>query len=255
MIPAIVIARNNDAATLIEAGECNDVHDNVYLFLLNLGAESILHILTHLTSFRAGHYQGAILGLSMLSEEFRTFVCNSGDDCSQFNPSMSICLDQCMVLGEDEGVEQASPFIYNIPIRMPSRVELEKDRNKKISSVLLFNLALAHQLSADSAKSSERYSVILSKALALYELAFRVQESGEYFGGNILFTLAILNNIGLIHNHLSGPILARSCFSKLLSVLMFLTDSKCYDASNLNLNGFYRNATFNCAKRCVAAAA
>jgi hypothetical protein len=38
MIPATAIARNNDAATLIEAGECNDVHDNVYLFLLNLGA-------------------------------------------------------------------------------------------------------------------------------------------------------------------------------------------------------------------------
>jgi hypothetical protein len=199
----------------------------------------------------------------MLSEEFRTFVCTSGDNCSQLNPSMSILLDQCMVLGqanmsEDEDVEKASPFIYNMPIRMPSRVELEKDeneRNKKIFSVLLFNLALAHQLSADSAKSSERYSAILSKALALYELAFRIQESGGYFSGNILFTLATLNNIGLIHNHLSGPILARSCFSKLLSVLMFLTDSKCYDTSNLKLNGFYRNATFSFVKRCVAAAA
>lgn len=253
MIPATAIARNNDAATLIEAGECNDVHD----ILLNLGAQSILDIVT---PFRAGHYHGAIFGLSMLSEEFRTFVCTSDGDCSQLNPSMSILLDQCMVLGqanmsEDEDVEQASPFIYNIPIRMPSRVELEKDRNKKISSVLLFNLALAHQLSADTAKSSERYSAILSKALVLYELAFRIQESGGYFSGNILFTLAILNNIGLIHNHLSGPILARSCFSKLLSVLMFLTDSKCYDTSNLKLNGFYRNATFNFAKRCVAAAA
>lgn len=156
-----------------------------------------------------------------------------------------------------DDVTEDSPFVYTTPIQMPSRVEHETDRNATISSVLLFNLALAHQLSADAdtTLSPERYAAILSKSLKLYELAFRMQERGGYFNSNFLFILAILNNIGLIHNYLNGPSLAERCFGKLLSVLMLLTDSKCYDTSKLNLNGFYKNATFRFNTHAVAAAA
>ena len=152
--------------------------------------------------------------------------------------------------------EEVKPFIYRHGIRMPHSLAFDKDRDSLMSSIFLFNLALAHQLRAElMTNNPEKQHLLLSKALKIYELAFKMQERRGYFNSNFLFILAILNNIGVIHQTLGSADLSKRCFGKLMSVLMLLTERKCYDTTKLDMNGFFCNASRSIVDPCSAAAA
>ncbi|CAJ1954852.1 unnamed protein product [Cylindrotheca closterium] len=243
MIPSLAADRNNDAVSLIDTG--------------NMDA--------------------AICGLSHLVEGFRNFVCdhNNPNENSEDNlRPTTLSLDQCMAIsqpckadddedeasstdsGEHSDDDQANRFVYRTGIRMPSSVAFDKDRDRLMSSIFLFNLGLAHQLRAEAiTKNAEQQHTLYAKALKIYGLAFKMQERGGYFNSNFHFIMAILNNIGVIHERMGSLILAKQCFGKLMSVLMLLTERKCYDTSKLYVKGFFTNASLSCHEACTAAAA
>eukprot|EP00980_Cylindrotheca_fusiformis_P013179 scaffold3348_cov74-Cylindrotheca_fusiformis.AAC.5 len=193
----------------------------------------------------------AVFGLTCLVEEFRKFVCNTDDDKYHFNSGEMTSLDECMISSKTKSISHTSedgpetPYVYKTAIQLPARLVQRRDRNNIISSVLLFNLALAHQLDASESEDSspEMYTLRLYKAMHLFKLGYRIQERKGYLNGNMLFALATLNNLGVVHNYLNLPVVADLCFNKLLSILMLLTESKCFDTNQLELNGFFQNAS------------
>jgi tetratricopeptide (TPR) repeat protein len=101
------------------------------------------------------------------------------------------------------------------------------------SIAIIFNLALAHHLSALHGPLNRPMS-ILKKAIALYELAYTVQmqEDAEL---SVEFTMAIVNNLGHIHRLLGDLEKTNQCFRHLLSTILLLrsyggeySDSSCY---------------------------
>ena len=223
----------------------------------------------------------AICGLSHLVEGFRNFVCEQDDPHGNSEDHLrptALGLDHCMVnsqrcqqadseedsatattsslFSEHSEDDETKHFVYRSGIRMPPSLAFDKDRDRLMSSIFLFNLGLAHQLSAEATTAdAAQQHALFSKALKIYGLAFKMQGRGGYFNSNFLFIMAILNNIGVIHERLASPMLAKQCFGKLMSVLMLLTERKCYDTSKLDMNGFFRNATLSCIDPCPAAAA
>ena len=102
------------------------------------------------------------------------------------------------------------------------------------STIIIFNLALAFHLSAlgittatSSSSSSNCHNnnknkalARLTKALKLYELALTLQEQ-EKIQGNALFTLATVNNMGVIQRSIGeSDKQARDYFEFLLSNLL-----------------------------------
>lgn len=110
---------------------------------------------------------------------------------------------------DDRSVEHGG-FIYRRPLRVDTN-SMEEGHNMgvKLSVVIIFNLALAHQLSAGAHITSTTLSAtslkVMQKALQLYELAYQLhldelQESNQYERvGSVRFTLIVSNNLGEIH--------------------------------------------------------
>lgn len=84
---------------------------------------------------------------------------------------------------------------------------------------IIFNIALAHHLSAIYGDGVGGRRVFLSKACALYSVAYNgaIQE-----GASSLLTLASLNNLGHTYRALGNHLMADQCFRHLLSALLFL---------------------------------
>lgn len=289
MIPSLAAHRNNDAVSLIDNGTKQETQRCCSLAAVYSDAYAP-H--TH-QYFRAlfsisGNLDAAICGLSNLVEGFRNFVCEHDDPYGKSQSDLrptTLSLDQCMetskpclvaasasaadkakdsanttniknLFAEHSDDDDATPFVYRTGILMPPSLAFDKDRDSLMSSIFLFNLALAHQLRAETTSNdAERRHSLLSKALKIYELAFKMQERGGYFNSNFLFILAILNNIGVIHQILGAPLLAKRCFGKLMSVLMLLTERKFYDSTKLDMKGFFRNGSLSCGEPCTATAA
>jgi hypothetical protein len=153
-------------------------------------------------------------------------------------------LDHCMAQGRKLPVarsDDAKPYLYNQPIRMPPTLEYTYKGRGMIASILVFNLALAHHLLfLERGQASKGFSS-LRKAQMLYELAFDFQKN-EYFDSNYTFVLATVNNIALIHQQLDEGNQANHSLEQVLSILMFMIDG---DGATINsdgrLDGFYHN--------------
>jgi hypothetical protein len=122
--------------------------------------------------------------------------------------------------------------MYKQVIRIPVNVESHYRAAVMVSSMIIFNLALAHQLPSMVRDNRE---TALRKAAKLYELSFKMQRD-EFFDSNTMFTLAIVNNLGPIHHQLDDKETASKCFEHLLSTLMFLIN--CGDGHATNVDGF-----------------
>jgi hypothetical protein len=162
-------------------------------------------------------------------------------------------LDQCMaqrhhrradiVLQQEGDIEHH--FLYRQAIRIPPTMVLESTHRSAImgSSVVIFNLALAHQLTAMEEGNKLR-ETMLGKALKLYELGFNMVQQKEYADEpNTMYILATVNNSGLAHQHLNDRHTATKCFNALMSTLMYLIDCGEGDSNNWDFEGFLRNAT------------
>jgi hypothetical protein len=175
---------------------------------------------------------------------------NQADDQQE---EIKTSMDQCMANSRPASDYCHNPlyengrFLYRHAIRVPVNVECHYRATVMVCSTMIFNLALAHQLAATASDNRES---TLCRAATLYELAFNMQRE---FDSNMLFTLATVNNLGLIHHQLDDTETASKFFEHLLSTLMLLTD--CGEGHTSDFEGFLRNASTVNFQTCPAAAA
>jgi tetratricopeptide (TPR) repeat protein len=169
-------------------------------------------------------------------------------------------LDGCMLPSSrpnsSTDVDQSSPasdeqYVYGSCILIPSSIQATYESGIQLVSVaIMFNLALAHQLLAESMNQSKK---LLNKAVKLYELAYNLQRE-ECMENTSFFCLATINNLGLIFKCLHKSENAAKCFQHLLSMLMFLVD--CGESKQVSeYDGFFRNTSHLICEHKTAAAA
>ncbi|CAJ1968506.1 unnamed protein product [Cylindrotheca closterium] len=135
-----------------------------------------------------------------------------------YSSTCSDGLDQCMLLSkvEDESSFEANDeFIYKHGISLHSEVI----GAEIITSVLLFNTALAHHMLAIEQQQHQA----LLKAKRLYELAYSAYEMDH----NILFQFAVINNIVVIDRKLGNEVMPNECLAHLISLFMVFVDQGC----------------------------
>jgi hypothetical protein len=206
----------------------------------------------------AGDYDAAISALSSALITYRQIIME--EEADEHPQPVQISLDQCMTQSPaatpakvSSNEEESDPYMYRQAIHIPLTILLESNFQASImvSVMIIFNIALAHQLSA---VGSDDQQLKLRTAAKLYELGFSL-ERDENFENNssILFTLATVNNLGLIHHKLNDGETANKCFEYLLSTMMFLID--CGEGNVCELDGFLRNVSNLISEPCSAAAA
>jgi tetratricopeptide (TPR) repeat protein len=198
----------------------------------------------------AGDYDAAI---STLSSALTTCKLVMGEADEHHQP-VKISLDQCMTQSpaaqaKTSNEDENDHYMYRQAIQIPLTIESNYQASTMVSVMIIFNLALAHQLSA---VGSDKKQSKLRKAAKLYELSFNLQRD-ENFENNVVFTMATVNNMGLIYHKLNDGETANKCFEHLLSTLMFLID--CGDGGVCELDGFLRNVSNVISEPCSAAAA
>jgi hypothetical protein len=116
-------------------------------------------------------------------------------------------------------------FIFRDPIEIPLDVlpTMEEPTDRLVNKfvvVVLYNLALSVHLSA--LQCHDRNCLI--RARKLYELAFRMhlEESSDV---TLLYSLALMNNLGLIYHALGEEDRSKTCFKNMLTTMMYLLES------------------------------
>jgi hypothetical protein len=118
-----------------------------------------------------------------------------------------------------------SHFIFRDPIEIPVDVIVRVAHPStrlvmKFVVVAMYNLALASHLHALESNDSE----ILRQAQKLYEFAFQMHLD-EACDVTLLFSLAVMNNLALIYHARGYEERSKSCFSKMLTAMMYLQES------------------------------
>ncbi|KAG7337956.1 expressed tetratricopeptide repeat protein [Nitzschia inconspicua] len=116
-------------------------------------------------------------------------------------------------------------FVFRDPIEIPfdvipSMEEPSEKLIKKVVVVAMYNLALSVHLIALSS-----HNVIdLTRAERLYQLAFQMhlEESCDV---TLLYSLALMNNLGLIYRAKGDTEQSKACFENMLSTMMYLLES------------------------------
>ena len=118
-----------------------------------------------------------------------------------------------------EGKEESS-FVFDKPLHIVDPVSPPSsfcyEYLVSLSIMLLYNLALIHHLHGLESSESAR----LHKATALYELAYSVQIN-EDLSVSTLHTIAIVNNLGQIHEQLGEMARSHQYFRHVLTALMY----------------------------------
>ncbi len=218
------IQQNNAAASLIAAGEYNTAIQEL--------------------SFALKVYKQV---MTEVKNEITQPVKTSLDQCMVQSLAVAGCRKSCLVNDNDQ-------YMYQHAVRIPVDIESTSQSSAMVSSLIIFNSALAHHLSAMA--SGNRQSPKLLRAAKLYELAFILQRDAQ-LDNNVLFTLAAFTNLGVVHHQLENKETATKCFQQVLSTIMLLVDCREAEArSGGELDGFLRNATnLVSASSCAAPAA
>jgi hypothetical protein len=142
-----------------------------------------------------GNYDDAIIALSSALKAYK-LILDESDDMMDQQEQIKTSLDQCMAQSRPtcEDLDENGQFMYKQAIRIPVNVESHYRAGVMVSSMIIFNLALAHQLAATVSDNRE---AALRKSAKLYELSFNMQRD-EFFDSNTMFTLAVVNNLGLM---------------------------------------------------------
>ena len=232
-----------------------------------------------------GEYSPAIAMLTKALHLSQQGLTSSDPHPSLMSESFNLILDECMCHGgirEDDSkgnavCDKELQFLYAKPIQMPTDLcEFHYTASVTASVIVIFNLALTHQLCAiecttnpknrweDSASRRSSNKMALSyfrKAANLYELAHRLQEEEE-LQSTTFFVMAILNNMGLIHQVLNQTSVADQFFQDLLSTLMYVIDGQYYSCpkeevwlGSSDVDGFLRNTMHLVSKKGRTAAA
>eukprot|EP00980_Cylindrotheca_fusiformis_P006086 scaffold1311_cov99-Cylindrotheca_fusiformis.AAC.3 len=173
-------------------------------------------------------YGQAISVLSNLLKALQTRQdCSEVSDISGLDQFMDYSDDQKPSDGKDliDVMNENPQFIYRRGIRIPHSFASSKDCNSATTaSITVFNLALAHHLAGIETKDEVTSSILLQKALKLYAAALRFL-GGQVSESNILFSLAIWNNSGVIFDSMQKRANSAQCFGQLLLLLTFFNDT------------------------------
>ena len=191
----------------------------------------------------AGDYDAAISALSSALKTYYKEIMR--EEADEHPEKVKTSLDQCMAQSPaatpakaSSNEEESDQYMYRQAIHIPLTVEFNYQASIMVSVMIIFNLALAHQLSA---VGSDKKQSKLRKAAKLYELSFTLERDGNFESNNILFALATMNNLGLIHHTMNYGETANKCFEHLLSTMMVLID--CGECNVCELDGFLRNVS------------
>ena len=232
----------------------------------------------------------------------------SGEPCygSPRHPPTSSCMDDARFAlhhhdfcGDDQpaswdphqpfAAEGSCPFIYDIPFHISEEAlclrSLDHNLMSEISVAILFNLALCHHMRVvhyrtcilrsdpnrfqEAQEDTATIRLVFQQALLLYGLAYDVQLH-KHFELSPECTMAIANNMGLIHQELGDTAKASTCFARLLSTLLYLGssastnseyhyghegDGRSCEASELFTDGFIHSVSHLILKKQAAEAA
>lgn len=216
-----------------------------------------------LTLIDKGNFQAAIPTLSRALKASKQ-IFDRADEVESVPLKRS--LDQCM-LESRQGIvvdpqsndecDRQGRHMYRRAIHIPASTEATYESSGMISVIIIFNLALTHHLMATSETTNNASSDdTFRKAGRLYELSYSLQQEEPYLEDASLFTMATINNMGLIHHSLGESVAAGKCFGFLLSTLMFLVDcGESREAMMHEFGGFFRNTSHLIFQKGAAAAA
>ena len=196
----------------------------------------------------SGDYTRAIVSLSnalkIMKQCYSMAIEDVQDDClAQHRRVASLDMYiahtsfECSLSPEDENEH----YMHREAICIPPSFLLDSSQQKQdvpallLTAVILFNLALLHQLSA---QDGENRQAKLMKAAQLYTLVNELQ-FGNRFENNVWFAMATVNNLGLVHAQLQDATNANRCFESLLAMLMFSTEGA--QKRRKDFDGFLRN--------------
>jgi tetratricopeptide (TPR) repeat protein len=201
----------------------------------------------------AGYYDMAISRLSKALVLSKQFLENSSESHGSLDVTLDRCMEQSPLTGDDDNDEsERSFFLYERVINLPDGMPFCYGTSVLASVIIIFNLALAHQLAAKK-QSSKRSRQYLRKAARLYELAHGLYNENSEFEESAVFIMASVNNLGLIYQELRDANKAQKCFQHLLSTLMFLVD--CGEGNVSEFEGFFRNTSHLIVQETTAGAA
>jgi hypothetical protein len=156
----------------------------------------------------------------------------------------------------DESLSQSlGGYMYSKPIHVDTN-SIKEGHNMGItlSQIIIFNLALAHQLEATAQRPSSTTSPnlrVLQKSLKLYELAYQLHfdsaidknECDDIDNiGNVRFMMIVTNNLGEIHRIASCRTKHEVCLQHLLQTIMYLVDRQ-HSIDSVELDGYLRNTS------------
>jgi tetratricopeptide (TPR) repeat protein len=209
----------------------------------------------------AGEYNTAIQELSFALQVYKQVITEPDNEITQ---PVKTSLDQCMVqslVASDcpkachhaNDNKEDQHYMYRQAIRIPLKdIESTYQASAMVSSMIIFNSALAHHLSA-LASSMHQWKKF-HQAATLYQLADTLQRDAQ-LENNVLFTMAAVNNLGMIYHQLKNNERSAKCFRQLLSTVMLLVDCGEAEVCCGELDGFLRNVTnLDSESSCAAAA-
>jgi hypothetical protein len=132
-------------------------------------------------------------------------------------------------------------FVFRDPIEIPLAALTSQPSEQlytKLTLVVMYNLALSFHLSALKSTSVSR----LLRAKRLYEFVFQMHLE-DTCDATLLYSLALMNNLGLIYNVLGDEERSSQCFQHMLATMMFLLE--CDEAHTIKQwDGFISNVMF-----------
>lgn len=193
-----------------------------------------------------GNYPDAISKLIYALDSFKRLM-NTRLDLQERQVAVTSSLDAFMKEGYHPCTdcipqENEQNYLYQRAILIPEAQCGHTYRETVLAScIVVFNLALAHHLSSS-----------LIEAVQLYELSFNIQLQ-EQLDDNVFYTLAVVNNLGLVHRLLRDEEASGKCFQHVLATLMLLTE--CGQANMGQLDGFFCNVACLISEPSAASAA
>jgi tetratricopeptide (TPR) repeat protein len=192
----------------------------------------------------AGHYVAAIQALSSALRKFYKEGSTAKADGNHLSEPFQTSLDDCMNLGETRAMHrnyergESDQYIYRHPIRIPlnTGLDMRESAARALAAIIVFNIALAYQLLSES---TERNRKDIARAARFYELVLNLLGRDELFASSTFFSMAILNNLGVIHHRLNERETSKKYFQYLLSNLTLVLTRKI--AICEIVDGFLRN--------------
>ena len=147
-------------------------------------------------------------------------------------------------------------FVYDRPLRVHQTcIEESHYMGANLIMMILFNLAMAHQLLAISIPQSDGYSAIIKtasmeKSLRLYDICVVHAHNNCGYSGRdgLRLKMVVLNNLGEIHRMSKDTTKHYMCQEYMLRVLMFVAhgnsggrDTACDLLPSKVIDGFYHN--------------